>query len=198
MPSPTLALLSAFSPLELVGMASGILAVFLSIQERILAWPVFIFCYGVYVFISYQAALPAAMILNAAFIPLSLYGWWKWTRTDLDSRAEIPVRRHGSPARIVSILLIGTLLLGFLLSRTTTSFLPFLDAFATLSALLAQYMLGRKYLENWTIWIISNLAFAILFGVQGYYPTVVMFCFFIGLAVWGHLQWRPKLQPSAP
>jgi len=65
---------------EWLGMVAGISGVWLSIKEKIAAWPLFITCYGCYVYISYSHGLHAFMGMNIAFIAISLYGFWKWAR----------------------------------------------------------------------------------------------------------------------
>ena len=66
------------SMVEWFGTVAGLTGVTLSIKEKVLAWPFFIICYGLYAYLSFGASLYAAMLLNACFIPFALYGWWKW------------------------------------------------------------------------------------------------------------------------
>ena len=70
--------------------------------------------------------------------------------------------------------------------------MPHLDAFATAASLTAQWMLTRKYIENWIMWIIADLTFVVVWGMQGYWVTVAMFLIFTGLATSGLLQWQKE------
>ena len=64
----------ATSWIEWLGTLTGILGVYLSIKEKIAAWPLFILCYTAYVTLSWEAGLLAALLMNLVFIALSIYG----------------------------------------------------------------------------------------------------------------------------
>jgi nicotinamide mononucleotide transporter len=72
--------------------------------------------------------------------------------------------------------------------------LPYLDAFATSCAFVAQWMLSRKYLENWICWIIADCIFVGLWAAQGYYVSAVLFLLFIMLAIKGWLEWKSTIR----
>lgn len=182
--------------LEWIGMVSGITAVALSVREKILAWPIFILCYGIYAWIGFHADAFAFMLLNLAFIPIGIYGWIEWASGRAAARdAAVRITHIPTPFLPFSgvLLLAGTVGIGWLLANHADGQLPYLEAFATTLALLAQWMLSRKYIETWKAWIVSDLAFILLWGSQQYWPTVAMFSVFICLAIWGHLQWKQSL-----
>lgn len=190
------------SMIEWLGTIAGLVGVSLSIKEKILAWPLFIICYCVYIILSFRADLYAAMVLNACFIPISIYGWIQWKNLKDDSKSSINEKstiQSLSPKNLTGIILIavlGTLILGFTLSSFVKSALPYLDAFATTLSFIAQWMLGKKILQNWIFWIVADLCFIILWGFQGYYATVIMFVVFIFLATKGFLSWNKELKNS--
>ncbi|MEQ9825603.1 MAG: nicotinamide riboside transporter PnuC [Puniceicoccaceae bacterium] len=187
--------------LEWLGTLTGLAAVVLSIRERVLAWPLFVSCYALYVVLSWQASLPAAMALNALFIPISLYGWWSWQRGRQQSacgQEALSISRMPGKIRNLAVISIAgaTLLLGWVNQRWIGGALPYLDAFATISSLAAQWMLSRKWVENWIAWILADLAFALLWGLQGYAVTVIMFAVFTLLAICGWCSWyRTQAKP---
>jgi nicotinamide mononucleotide transporter len=187
---------------EWVGTFAGLTGVYLSIKEKTLAWPFFILCYSVYTYLSFSASLYAAMILNACFIPVSCYGWWKWglpsDRPSTEAEENQPLRISRMAPHVIVIILIisigGTAVLGYLLSCYTEGAIPYLDAFATILSFLAQWMLSRKYIENWIAWLLADLAFILLWAIQGYWVTVVMFLVFTGMAIVGWISWRRELR----
>lgn len=194
------------SLVEWLGTATGLLGVYLSIKEKVLAWPLYILCYGLYAYLSFAASLYAAMILNACFIPISIYGWWQWSRsangkldakTKADNELRISSIRGKTLVWTIAIGVFGTVAVGALLSRYTEGSAPYLDAFATTLSFIAQWMLGRKYIENWLAWIAADLAFVILWGSQGYWVAVAMFLVFTALAVYGFFSWRKERQTHA-
>ncbi len=159
--------------LEWLGTITGIIGVLLSIREKVLAWPLFITCYAVYMIMSYQASLPAAMILNAVFIPISIYGWWKWStpQQDSDEQGSNSISITKMNGKLKLGLVIGTLLfsliLGFINETLIHGYLPYLDAFATIISFVAQWLLSRKYVESWIAWIAADVAFFNTLGNAG-------------------------------
>ena len=127
------------SMVEWLGTAAGLIGVYLSIKEKVLAWPFFLFCYGLYAYLSYGASLYAAMTLNACFIPISAYGWWKWGVASRGEKEKTATSKSLAITRLTlkqrmaigGISLLATIGIGMILDRYTECILPFLDAFAT-------------------------------------------------------------------
>ncbi len=189
---------------EWLGTISGLIGVYLSIKEKVAAWPFFIFCYAFYAYLSFTAALYAAMALNICFIPIAIYGWWQWSRgaqsaNGTDSEKELRIRPLKKSTFLWTLVIaaVGTIAIGTLLTRYTEGVAPYLDSFATTVSFLAQWMLGKKYIENWLAWIAGDLAFVVLWGSQGYWMAVVMFVIFIGLAVFGYASWKKEMKANA-
>ena len=186
------------SLLEWAGTGSGLAAVYLSIKQKTLAWPLFILCYGIYVYLSFQASLTGAMVLNAVFIPIAIYGWWSWARNssspDKAESEDHKIKNMSWPVRFVTIgIVLGfSVVLSGINQKWIGGAMPHLDAFATAASLTAQWMLTRKYIENWIMWIIADLTFVVVWGMQGYWVTVAMFLIFTGLATSGLLQWQKE------
>jgi nicotinamide mononucleotide transporter len=193
------------SLVEWLGTLTGLIGVYLSIKEKVLAWPFFIICYGLYAYLSYSASLYAAMSMNACFIPIAIYGWRQWSGSQKNNNAqnetghELRIRSMLKPTIgwTIAIGIVGTIAIGTLLSRYTEGAAPYLDSFATTISFLAQWMLSKKYIQNWLAWIAADLAFVILWGSQGYWVAVAMFLIFTALAVFGFLSWKKEMQANA-
>ena len=192
--------LAATSWVEWLGMAAGILGVWLSIKENIAAWPLFITCYGCYVYVSYQFGLFAFMGMNIVFIGISLYGFWKWSRNRAAGDDKLPItatRKRHWPV-LFTFLALGTVGIGWLLDSRGSSNLPYFDAFATCCGFVAQWMLSRKQIETWIFWILSDLIYLGIFLQGASWPSVILFTVLIILAIKGWLEWRPLLEKSGP
>jgi len=87
----------------------------------------------------------------------------------------------------------GTVIIGFILSRMESARMPFWDACATSNGLLAQWLLSRKYIENWIFWIIADSIYLTLFLRDQLWPSVFLFTVFILLACKGWHDWRRKV-----
>jgi nicotinamide mononucleotide transporter len=90
--------------------------------------------------------------------------------------------------------IIGTLSLGTLLHRTTNAALPYVDSSLTVGSLLAQWMMTRKYVENWAIWVALDVAYVIVFLNRDLKLTAFLYVVY-GILAWrGLVEWRRSLQ----
>lgn len=184
--------LAATSWVEWLGMVTGIMGVWLSIKEKVAAWPLFIVCYSCYVSISYQFGLFAFMGMNIVFIGISVYGWLKWTGRSRGEPSEFPITKTKVAhwPFVIAFLTIATGVIGWLLTIGGEAKLPYLDAFATSCGFVAQWMLGRKQIETWIFWIITDIIYLALFAHGQAWPTVILFTTFIYLATKGWREWH--------
>jgi nicotinamide mononucleotide transporter len=84
----------------------------------------------------------------------------------------------------------------FILKAFTDSTVPLGDAFTTALAVVATWMLARKYIEHWYLWVLANTVSVALYLYKGLYPTVVLYLVYAGMAVYGYLEWRKSMQNS--
>jgi len=108
------------------------------------------------------------------------------------------VRRLGPRARLAT-LLAGLALwpaLGWFLRRYTDTDVPWWDAFPTAFSLVGQWLLGRKYLENWPTWVGVNVASVGLFAYKGLWLTVLLYAIFVAMSLAGWRAWA-RLVPRA-
>lgn len=187
---------TATSWIEWLGSLAGIIGVYFSIKEKIAAWALFLVCYAVYIYLSYQAELYAAVAMNAFFIVISIYGWLNWSTALTTGIASINISKATKNGLIVALTFIffGTIGIGGALHIFTSAYMPYLDACALCSSFTAQWMLSRKYVENWFFWILADLIYLGLWLAQGYLVSAILFTIFISLATRGWLEWRRKIQ----
>ncbi len=189
---------AAVAPIDWVGMFSGIIGVLLSIKERLSAWPCFILCYSAYVYISFRSGYYAFSAMNAGFIIIAIYGWLKWsgiigTSNGSNHSLKISGLPHKFWFPVFIFVAVCTITIGMLLSQMDAPRLPYIDAFAVSSALVAQWMLSRKHIENWIFWIASDCVYISLFIKDRLWPSVILFGIFILLACKGWHDWRQSV-----
>ena len=177
------------NPYEIIGTAFGLLSVWLTIRRSVWCWPtglVNVVCFFV---MFYEVKLYAELITYSVFFALGVYGWWKWSTGS--AHPELPVTR--TPRRLVPILitvaLIWAPLQGFWLHRYTDAALPYWDSSITVLSLLAQWMMARKYLENWILWIIVDVLGIGVYQSKGLYATAGLYAVFLILATSGLVAW---------
>lgn len=177
---------------ELLGVVFSILYLFFSIRQNILLWPMGILSALFYMVVFYQSKFYADMGLNGYYFIISIYGWILWRSAGNKSGIELKVSRIRWRTGVVLgiITTLGFLGIGILLKRFTDSPIPFWDAFTTALSFTATYMLARKILEHWILWIIVDAISMGLYLYRGLYPTLVLFAIYTAMAVIGYIEWR--------
>jgi|SRR5687767_985894 len=182
------------SSLEIVAALFGVVSVSLSVRQNIWSWPTAIVNVGLYIFVFYDSKLYADTGLQVIYVVLNAYGWYHWLYGG-KNRTELPVTR--TPVRVgvllSGIVVAGTALIGTLLIRNTDASLPYLDALTTSTSLVAQWMMTRKLLENWLVWVAVDVVYIGMYINKSLYVTAVLYFVFLLLSIMGFIQWRRTL-----
>lgn len=176
---------------EVLGVVFSILYLFFSIRQNILLWPMGIISALLYMVVFYQSKLYAAMGLNGYYFIISIYGWILWRR-DLDNGKDFPMIRISWRLGVILSLIttVTFLAIGVILKRYTDSPIPFWDAFTTAVSFTATWMLAKKILEHWILWIIVDAVSMGLYLYRGLYPTLILFAIYTSMAIIGYIEWK--------
>jgi nicotinamide mononucleotide transporter len=182
------------STLELVAALVGALSVYLSVRQNIWSWPTAIVNVVLYTLVFYDAKLYADMGLQVIYAVLSVYGWYEWLHGG-ENKTELHVTRTARRLAIVLAIigLVGAAALGVILRRATDAALPFMDSFLSSTSLVAQWMMTKKKLENWIVWIAVDVLYVGMFAFKHLYLTSALYAVFLGLAVRGYIDWRRSM-----
>jgi len=175
---------------EVLGFITGGLTVWLTVKENIWNWPLGIANDAFYVVVFLHARLFADTSLQVVYIVLGFLGWYWWLRGGRD-QSRLSISRTSRPAAIAlgAITVIGTLGMTVFLTCIKDS-APFLDALTTVLSLVAQYMLTRKLLENWLVWITADVIYIGLYIYKSLYLTSALYAIFLAMCVIGLREWR--------
>ena len=75
-------------------------------------------------------------------------------------------------------------------STLTDTDVPWWDAFPTAASVLGQWLLGRKYVENWPTWVVVNAVSIGLFAYKGLWLTVLLYAIFVAMSLAGWRAWK--------
>ena len=174
--------------IEIFGALTGILYVFLEIRQNILLWPLGIVTSAVYIYVFRENGFYAGMGLQVFYLAISVYGWRTWGR---EQKKDLTVRKidlkTGTICAVVAFVLWGGL--WYILDRWTDSPVPMWDGLITSLSVVATWMLTRKILEQWHVWIIANVIATVVYLAVGMYPTAILFLVYAIMAVVGLMEW---------
>lgn len=161
-----------------------------------MGWPLAILSSALYGLLFAHSKLYGEAALQLVFIGLAAWGWWQWLRGTTTQGKPLTVRRLSGRGRWLAVgaTALGWPVVGWLLARTTDSDVPYLDALPTVGSVVGQYLLGRKWIENWPAWVAVNLVSMVLFASKGLWLTVGLYGVFALLALVGWKTWALGLR----
>ena len=185
--------------LEIVAFALALAMVWCNLRVNPVAWPLAIASSLLYAALFAHSRLYGEGGLQFVFVALALWGWWQWLRGHGDDGQPLRVRRMAPAQRWLAgaLTLAAWPLLGLLLSRATDSDVPYFDALPTTASITGQILLGRKFVENWAVWLAVNVVSVALFAVKGLWLTVLLYALFALLSVLGWRAWQRRAAADA-
>jgi nicotinamide mononucleotide transporter len=185
------------NPLELAATLVTLVCVILGVKRSLWQFPVGIAGTAIFFVVVWQAGIWANAVLQVFFVFVQLYGWWYWLRGDHGGRPRIRMANRVHVVISVGIAMLGAWAGSWALTEFTDFDLAFTDA-ATLSvSVVAQYLLDRKYLETWPVWLIVNVASIWLYGNAHMWLFTGLYVFFFFNAFWGWWEWRKAMRAEA-
>ena len=183
--------------LELTAILFGLLSVWYAKNNNILVFPTGIINTAIYVYLLWKWNLLGDMMINFYYVVMSIYGWYYWTRKK-DDVIKFPISGMNTYEKKVSIVLfIGTIV--FVVAVYTffdkfTHWTSYVDAIVTGIFFVGMWLMARKKIENWILWIFGDIISIPMYFVKGYSFTSIQYLIFTIIAVFGYIEWRRTLQ----
>ena len=145
----------------------GLISVYLVTRQNVWCYPLGIISVFVYIFIFYEVKLYADMGLQVFFIVLQAYGWYEWLYGGKDHTAlQVSWASKKIYFNIFIFVAIATTSVGYVLHTFTDASLPYVDSFLAVLSMAAQWLMAKKYIENWILWIVVNLGSIVMYGYK--------------------------------
>lgn len=182
---------------EVLGTIFGILYIFFSIKQNIWCWPVGLITSLLYVYVFFISKFYADMGLQVYYVFVSIYGWYFWLyggKKNKTDNLEVTVTDLKLGIILFIVNAVFFVIIAYVLVNFTDSPLPYWDAFTTALSLVATWMLARKIIEHWILWVVVDTVSLALYFYKGLYATVILFTVYTILAIIGYFEWRKDLK----
>ncbi|MEG1622141.1 MAG: nicotinamide riboside transporter PnuC [Alistipes sp.] len=180
--------------LQLAGIVLGLLYLWLEYKADIRLWIVGLIMPLVHGFLYYKAGLYADCSMQGYYILAGLYGWIAWRNAP---RKQTAAQISSTPTSLIPQLLIIYVsvhaALYVLLTAFTNSTVPFWDSLTTALCVVAMWMLSRKYVEQWLVWLVVDVITVGLYVYKGIPFTAGLYALYSALAIVGFLRWRKMM-----
>lgn len=181
---------------EALGFITGVVCVWLCVKEHIWNWPIGLANSVFYIIVFYKARLFADTGLQVMYLVLGMLGWYWWLHGGLQKdRLEVSPMSPRTGVVLAALVAASTWGMTIYLARIHDS-APFLDALTSMMSIAAQYMVTKKYLENWHIWIVVDVIYVYLYLSRHLYLTSALYLLYVIMAVLGLLAWRESMKST--
>ena len=188
---------TAVTWLEVVAFVLALANIACNVFEIHWGWPLTIVASALYVWLFYVSKLYGEAGVNVFFAVAAVWGWWQWLRGHrADSKSPLQIARLDRNGIVITLGAWAVLwvVCAMLLRAISDSDVPLADGFVTAGSIVGTVLLGRKFIENWPLWLIVNAASIGLFVYKGLHLTVVLYVIFFLLAIWGWIGWTKRLK----
>lgn len=179
--------------IEIVGAILSLIYLYLSIKQQVSLWFFGIISSLFYIVVFFQSKLFADMSLQFYYVVISIYGWIHW-KTGKSVAEDLPVTRINTKYILVSVVAtVVFYLLYYYILVYFKSNVPKSDALVGALSIVGTWMLARKFLENWLVWMLADGLCIGLYIYKGLYPTVILFVIYTVMTVVGYWQWKKTI-----
>lgn len=189
------------NPWSLVSGLFGMCSVILCSQGNILT---FFFGFGqivTYTYLCYLERFYAGIAMNVFYFVTQVYGLFAWRKRlqkSNEQTTEVTITTRSLPFPVLLTVsaasLIVSALVGWLLSTYTADGSPYLDAFTTIPALVAQVLMMLAYREQWYLWLFVDVLTAVMWLLAGNYCMTALYAFWCLTCLFGYIRWTKQLE----
>lgn len=182
--------------LQLAGVALGLLYLWLEYRADIRLWVVGLVMPIVHGVLYYKSGLYADCAMNGYYVLAGLYGLAVWRRAPREKGAQLRIGQTpaGVAGRLLGIYLLLHAAIYLLLVRFTNSTVPFWDSLTTALSIVAMWMLSRKYVEQWLVWLAVDVITVGLYLYKDIPLTAGLYLLYSTLAIAGYRRWKRQIQ----
>lgn len=187
-----------YQSLELPAALCGLLNVYLAARANVWNWLFGILTVSLYLVIFYQVKLYADMSLQSVFLMLQFYGFYQW---QYGGEQHCALAIDSMPKASWKWLLLGGLLIAAVISwilktYTDSTQIP-LDVFTATLSLAAQWMMSKKYIQNWLMWIVVDMVSIYMYVIKHLYLTAGLYLVFLVICISGYISWLTRVSTTS-
>jgi len=182
------------SLIEITGFIFGITGVWLTLKQNIWCFPVGLINVLISMILFFDQKLYSDSLQQFVYIFLLSYGWYKWHRGEHNILLPVTRSTYRLLVMMSAAVILVSFLMGFLFKKYTNAEVPYLDATATTLSFAAQWMIARKKIENWLVWMVVNIMYIGIYIYKNLFLYAILFFVYLILAIAGYLEWKKQMR----
>jgi nicotinamide mononucleotide transporter len=177
--------------LEVLAALFGLANILLIVRRSVWNFPAALVMVSLTGVVLWEAKLYSDAGLQVFFFLVNILGWVLWAR-NRGAGGAISVDRLGAVGQLlwIALAMAATYGWGLFMALNTDATNPWWDASVAMLSIAAQILMTRRYINNWHWWIVVNIVSIGLYWQKQLYVFTGLYVIFLGMAVWGLIEWR--------
>jgi nicotinamide mononucleotide transporter len=188
-----------FIVLELTAIFFGLSSVWFAKKDSIWVFPTGLVSTSIYAYLLWQWDLLGDSMINGYYFIMSIYGWYHWTRKK-EGEVEFPISTMNRREKWISVIIFALTVLFvviiYIFFNKFTTWAAYVDTFITGIFFVGMWLMAKRKIENWILWIVGDFISIPLYFSKGYAFTGFQFVIFTIVAIYGFLEWKKTLNNS--
>ena len=192
-----------FLLLDIVGTCIGLVYLWLEYNAKRSLWIVSMIMPAIDIFLYYEKGLYADFGMAIYYLLIAIYGWIVWNFGLTKQQSAVNHKKAYRPIvktptwqiPLLTLAFAGIWALLYFVLTKTNSTVPVLDSMANALSIVAMWMLARKYLEQWLVWLVVDTILCSLYIYKGVPFHGALYGFYTIIAILGYRKWQRMLKP---
>ena len=190
--------------LDLITAVLGLAYILFEYRASRWMWVVGIVMQTLGIVLYYQKGLYADCGMEFYYLAMSFYGLARWTKREkgredgaekrIVSLFETRKTKHGTLLMLLSTAVLLWIVIWWLLTTFTDSRVPVADSFTTALSIVGIWMLARKILEQWFVWIAVDVVTSALYFYKDIPFKASLYALYVVIAIFGYRKWRRMMK----
>lgn len=185
------------SIIEIIAVIFTLLSVYFCMKNNTLCWPTSIVGVSAYAVLFWIDSSYANFTLQFVFLAQSLYGWYFWNKKENERKITSIHFKQAILLFILAIALEGMVLFSITHFSQTAETNVLMDSASATLSIIALYLMSRKVLEHWLLWILADMIFIVYFIYLHLYLSSLLYVIFFMISINGYRSWR-KISNAVP
>ena len=178
-------------------MVSENFSVWFAKKDNILVFPTGLVSTFIYAYLLWKWDLLGDSMINGYYFFMSIYGWFIWSRKR-GVEPEFPIscstRSELRKATMIFIATIIFVIFVYFYFDKFSNWFAYLDTFVTALFFVGMWLMAKRKIENWVLWMIGDAISIPLYFIKGYTFTSFQYVVFTIFAVFAYIEWKQKIK----
>jgi nicotinamide mononucleotide transporter len=179
--------------LEIPAVIFGVLNIYLAARANIWNFLFGFFTCTLYFILDLRVKIYADMTLQIIFVAFQFYGFYQWRYGGEGNGGRVIAfaPRNMLYVAVIALFIIAGVYAYILATFTDSTLLP-LDISATALSIVAQWLMSKKWVENWWLWMVIDIVSVAMYALKHLYLSAGLYTILLGLAIMGAVTWQQR------